>query len=120
MIWKKKKKAVNALYQSIHGDTIILSTQTLGEFSRILIKEKIKVKTIENFFFEIIEAFPIVEINLVILSQAYKLLRKYSLSWWDAVIISTAIENECNILYSEDFKHNQIIEDKLKIINPLL
>jgi predicted nucleic acid-binding protein len=31
-----------------------------------------------------------------------------------------ALENECNTLYSEDMQQNQLIDGKLKIINPFL
>ena len=30
------------------------------------------------------------------------------------------LENDCDILYSEDMQHNQVIDEKLKIINPFL
>jgi predicted nucleic acid-binding protein len=32
---------------------------------------------------------------------------------------ASALENGCNILYTEDMQHGQIIEDSLKIINPI-
>ncbi len=37
---------------------------------------------------------------------------------YDSLIISTALENNCEILYSEDMQHKQIIENKMVIINP--
>ena len=43
---------------------------------------------------------------------------KYKYSYWDSLILSSAINNECSILYSEDLQHNQIIKESLKIINP--
>jgi predicted nucleic acid-binding protein len=36
----------------------------------------------------------------------------------DLLIVATAIESGCSILYSEDMQHNQNIENKLVIINP--
>jgi predicted nucleic acid-binding protein len=42
----------------------------------------------------------------------------YSISYYDSIIISTAINAGCEILYSEDMQNNQIINQKLKIINP--
>jgi predicted nucleic acid-binding protein len=41
-----------------------------------------------------------------------------AVSYWDSLIISSALESGCKILYTEDMHHNQIIEGKLKIINP--
>ena len=34
------------------------------------------------------------------------------------IIITSALENDCSILYTEDLQHEQVIEGKLKIINP--
>ena len=31
-----------------------------------------------------------------------------------------SVENGCNILYSEDMQHKQVIDDKLTIINPFV
>jgi predicted nucleic acid-binding protein len=34
------------------------------------------------------------------------------------MILATALENGCNIIYSEDMQNGQIIENQLTIINP--
>ena len=34
--------------------------------------------------------------------------------------IKVALENNCNIIFSEDMQHNQVIENKLTIINPFI
>jgi predicted nucleic acid-binding protein len=39
-------------------------------------------------------------------------------SIYDSLIISTALQNQCTILYTEDLQHNQIVDGKLKIVNP--
>jgi predicted nucleic acid-binding protein len=39
---------------------------------------------------------------------------------WDSLIIASALENGCKILYSEDMHHNHLIEKKLRIINPFI
>jgi predicted nucleic acid-binding protein len=47
-----------------------------------------------------------------------KLRLDYKLSYWDSLIVSSAIESKCSILYSEDMQHDQIINNQLKIIDP--
>ena len=34
--------------------------------------------------------------------------------------IDSNLESECPILYSEDLQHNQLIENRLRVINPFL
>jgi predicted nucleic acid-binding protein len=38
----------------------------------------------------------------------------------DSLIIASALENDCEQLYPEDLQHEQIIQKKIKIINPFL
>jgi predicted nucleic acid-binding protein len=42
---------------------------------------------------------------------------RFQLSHWDSLIIAAALEGHCEVLYSEDLQHGQIIEG-LEIINP--
>jgi predicted nucleic acid-binding protein len=45
---------------------------------------------------------------------------KYRYSFYDSLIISAALSSGCKILFSEDLHHGQLIEGKLKIVNPFL
>ncbi len=39
-------------------------------------------------------------------------------SYFDSLIIASSFEYNCPILYTEDMQHNQIIENRLRLINP--
>jgi predicted nucleic acid-binding protein len=43
---------------------------------------------------------------------------KYHFSFYDSLIIAAALECDCNILYSEDLHDGQVIETRLRIVNP--
>ncbi len=49
---------------------------------------------------------------------AHRIKDKYKYGYFDSLIISSALENDCSILFTEDLHSNQKIEEKLKIINP--
>ena len=51
------------------------------------------------------------------LDQAETLLRNYSLSFWDAMIIAACLEAGVTRLYSEDFDAYAHV-DSLQIVNP--
>jgi predicted nucleic acid-binding protein len=38
------------------------------------------------------------------------LQRKYKIQWWDALILNSAIEMGCSILWTEDFNNGQRYE----------
>jgi predicted nucleic acid-binding protein len=44
----------------------------------------------------------------------------YQFSYWDSLIIASALETGCSILFSEDMQDGQVIESTLTIRNPLI
>lgn len=50
---------------------------------------------------------------------AWSLQDRYSLSYWDALIVAAAQVQGCEILLSEDLQHDQQI-DGVRVINPFL
>ena len=112
-----KNKIANALIFSF--DEILVSTQVINEVTNILFKKfKLDTVDIENVLLEIDNNFKIVNFSLTTQIKAIKIKEKYKLQYYDSLILATALENNCTILYSEDMQHGQIIENQLKIINP--
>jgi len=50
--------------------------------------------------------------------KTLKLKEKYKFQYFDALIVATALENKCKVLYSEDMQHELIVENRLQIVNP--
>jgi len=59
---------------------------------------------------------PIVDFDITTQIKALRLKHKYNFQYYDALIVATALENGCTILYSEDMQHNQTIENTLTIV----
>jgi predicted nucleic acid-binding protein len=51
--------------------------------------------------------------------QAFELTRRFSISWYDSLIVSAALEAECSVLYTEDLQHGQKFSE-LRVVNPFL
>ena len=66
------------------------------------------------------EQFIISSLNVNTLDQTLMLCKKYNFSFWDGMMIAAALDNHCSIIYTEDLNHNQLIENRLKIINPFI
>lgn len=49
---------------------------------------------------------------------ANDLVIKYDFQIFDSQIIASALEHNCDALYSEDLHHGLIINEQLTIINP--
>lgn len=50
--------------------------------------------------------------------EACGLADRYKFSFYDSLILSAALE--CELLFSEDLNNGQLIENKLKIVNPFV
>lgn len=93
--------------------------QVLNEISNVLLKKhKIEIshiekrlKTILNF----VELYPLDDNNTL---DALTLISQYNLSFYDALIVSAAMDADCTILFSEDMQDGLRIKDKLTIVNP--
>lgn len=51
---------------------------------------------------------------------ASDLRARYSLSYWDSLIVAAALDAGCTTLFSEDMQHGAVIEGCLTIVNPFL
>jgi predicted nucleic acid-binding protein len=63
---------------------------------------------------------PIAPLTQSTLDLAEVLIEKYDFQIFDSIIVASALEAGCSTLYSEDMQHHQLIEGKLKIVNPFL
>ncbi len=114
---EKQYKALSLLEK--HSDDSLISTQVINELSNILFKKfKLTSTEIENTILEIDNYIGIVNFTITTQIKALKIKEKYKLQFYDSLIIATAIENKCSILYSEDMQDGLIIDSALTIINP--
>jgi predicted nucleic acid-binding protein len=100
---------------------IFLSVQVINEFINVTtrkIDQPISFTRLKEIIEILDEMFIISSISLNTTLKAVEISKKYKLSHWDSLIISSALEARCNILYSEDMQHNFLIEEKLRIVNP--
>lgn len=100
-------------------ELLTVSTQILGELYNVLTKKNLTTKAeAKQIIGEVATNFTVVEIDILKVLAALDINIGYGYSYWDSLVISTALLNDCNILYSEDMQHNQLIENKTRIVNP--
>jgi predicted nucleic acid-binding protein len=116
----EKYEKVNALFLP-QLQSLVVSTQILGELYNVLIKRKFRTQTqAQEIISQLVAGFDIFEVASVQVLEAIGTNIRYGYSYWDSLIIATALQSNCNILYSEDMQHDQVIESKLRILNPLI
>ncbi len=100
---------------------LIISTQVINELAfNLLKKSKINESALVEIINTLFSEFQVVLIDKQIVIDASELRRKYSFSYWDSLIVASAIKNDCEILYSEDMQHGLIIRENLQLVNPFI
>lgn len=50
--------------------------------------------------------------------KASEIAERYRFSFYDSVIVASALLSGCKVLYSEDLQHRQVIDRQLTVIDP--
>ena len=99
----------------------LISTQTISEYINVLkrkmtiAKDELIALCMENLYDCTIHT-----VNIYTLKLARYFVQCYDLQIFDSIIVASAIEANCNILYSEDMHHGLEINGCMKILNPFL
>lgn len=114
----EKKQKTSSLLQD---EQSYISTQVINENVNICLK-KLKLTKDETFIHGkfLIDKFNLVLIDKDTIYKAFEIMNKYLYNYWDCLIISAAMKCNSTVLFSEDMQNNQMIEGKLKIVNPYL
>jgi len=52
--------------------------------------------------------------------KAQFLIKRYQFQLFDSIIVASALESGCSVLFSEDMQHGLSVEKVLRIINPFI
>ena len=116
----KHQNAVRFLSQFDSNTEVIISIQVLNEYYSALLKNKINDSEIQQSAQNLGQAINVVPISKKTVFDSYSIRNRYQFSYWDSLIIASALEHDCAVLFSEDMQHDQCIEERLRIINPFL
>jgi predicted nucleic acid-binding protein len=115
----EKSDAIRAFFQECSAKRIVvISTQVLSEFYAVMAKHRYPHKKIAAYINELVSAAAVSAITVQTIETAVFLKGKYAYSWWDSLILSSALESGCGRICSEDMRHRQLIEGVLLIENP--
>ncbi|WP_204141378.1 PIN domain-containing protein [Halomicronema sp. CCY15110] len=103
----------------IDSPNVAVSTQVINEVSVNLIK---KARFTESQIQSLIQSFydgcQVIAPSQSLLIQASQVRDRYSLSFWDGLIIAAALTANVGTLYSEDMQNGLVVFDQLAIVNP--
>lgn len=114
---KRKSVAAKSAIQKLD---VVVSTQVISEVCvNLLRKASLPEKDIQALVIAFYEKYTVTDIDKVTLLKASELRGEYSLSYWDSLIVASALNGDCAVLYSEDMQDGLQIEQRLTVINPV-
>jgi predicted nucleic acid-binding protein len=117
----KQRRAQELLSNRELRAQMILSTQVLQEFY-VSVTRKLAIPLDPDTAFKAVQdltAFPIVQIDTPLILLAIRRSDKAKLSFWDALILESALVAGATALYSEDFQNGEVF-GRVRIMNPFM
>lgn len=117
---RKQVIAQNWIRQLADSHLGRISTQVLVEFYAVAARSEKQLLSSQQAQADI-EAFSTwqpIQPSIELFRCAWDLTDKYSLSWWDAMIVAAALISGCRTLLSEDMQDGLVINNTLTIVNP--
>ena len=116
--YHKHLKAKELLGSFTTDNRVFISTQVCNEYYSALLKNKIENSDIQSSLHSLVQMVNVASISKNTVLNSFEIKNRYDFSYWDSLILSSALENECGVLYSEDMQDGQLIDGVLKIVNP--
>jgi predicted nucleic acid-binding protein len=108
----------NRVVWAINQYDCFVSTQVLNEFCHVCIRKlKLPLLAIEKSVAEILDACNLVFIDDITVMAALRQHEKYGYSYYDCLMIASALESGCQYLLSEDMAEGQVIGEAVTIKN---
>jgi predicted nucleic acid-binding protein len=105
-------------FVAINAFDRVVSTQVLNEFCSVALKKlHHPAQTVKTAVREICETCYLAVIDGTTIMKGLDIHEKYGFSYYDSLIITSALEQKCHYLLSEDMNDGQVIEGQMTIKN---
>lgn len=99
----------------------ITSLQTFNEVSNVLLRKfSLSAEQIKDHLDNIeMVCSDVMPIHRYTINKALELKERYCFSYFDCLMLASALEGNCEIIFTEDMSDGQVIGNTLTIRNPL-
>ncbi|MBP9944431.1 MAG: PIN domain-containing protein [Desulfomicrobium sp.] len=106
------------LIEELPSERIVLPAQTLGELFRVLTGKMHRTpEEAKTAILNWTDSFEIADSTATAFQSAFDLVVDHGLPMWDSLIMAVAAENQCRVLFSEDFQ-NGFTWRGVTVVNP--
>ena len=113
----KQRRSIDLIAEHRRARSGVVSLQILQEYF-VTVTRKLHVESsIARRKVELLAEFYVAVPDVSDILAAIDLHRLHNLSFWDALVIRSAKQSGCTVLFSEDMQHTRDL-DGLQILNP--
>jgi len=113
----KQRRSIDLIVEHRRAKSGVVSLQILQEYF-VTVTRKLHVESsIARRKVELLAEFYVAVPDVSDILAAIDLHRLHNLSFWDALVIRSAKQSGCTVLFSEDMQHTRAI-DGLQVVNP--
>ena len=119
---RKQARAKDLLAQALNSQLGIVSYQVVQEFCNVACKSRrlqLPQERILAYVNLVLQPMNQVGSSPALIESALMLRGEHGFSFYDSLIIASAMQAKCQVLYSEDMQHMQRV-GSLQIVNPFL
>jgi len=115
----KNEKQKLSIAAKLIDESPVIFPQNLSEFINVLLNRwKYPKENMGLIVSELLKSCLLINTSIIAYKQAFELIKKYDFQVFDAIIVASALDAGCRILFSEDMQNNLVVEKQLTIINP--
>lgn len=118
----KARRATQLIREALTTQKGVISYQVVQEFFNVALKKfsrPMPAVDAGQYLIAVFRPLLAVHSSQALFAEALNLHARSGLSWYDALIVSAAIQARCEILFSEDLQHNQRF-GSLQVRNPFI
>jgi predicted nucleic acid-binding protein len=118
----KARKATQLIRKALTTGKGIISYQVVQEFFNVALRrfsQPMKAADAEQYLGSVFRPLLGVHSSPALYAEALHLQARSGLSWYDSLVVSAAIQAQCDFLFTEDLQHGQRFGN-LQVANPFL
>ena len=118
----KAQKAAQLIRRALTTQKGIVSYQVVQEFFNVALKrfsQPMRLTDAEQYLGTVFRPLLSVHSSQALYAEALHLQAQSGLAWYDSLIVSAAIQAQCDYLFTEDLQHGQRF-GSLRVANPFL
>jgi predicted nucleic acid-binding protein len=98
-----------------------ISVQALNEFAAVASRKlRMPLSDVREILGTIRAVCNVEPITLAAHDRGLEIIERYGFSLYDSMIVASALIVGGKILYTEDLQHGQVIDARLRVVNPFL